>query len=456
MLSIERRRGNMLLLPNLSSFYMSRFSHYLSQTFHFSEPEAEEIIAAMKQPLGKSIRVNTRKISRENFIQHAQEQNWILTETGIPEVFTIDRTDTSIALGNTLEHQMGWFYIQEVAAAHPPHLLREKIREQQKEDNTSIILDMCAAPGWKTTQLADYFPEAQIIANEVNRSRTPQLFENLDRMGYDNIAVVSCDGRFFQKFPDFFDAVLLDAPCSGEGTAFRDGSVIDHWHEKNITRIAKLQAQLFATAKNILRPGWFLSYSTCTLNMLENEWIIDESEGFLELFRKRFWPHIEKTWGFFASIFQKKNIDSEKVSYPVLAAEWQKHRIVRPVTKWEREMVERFIHKYFHTSLQDGFLSISKGNIYFHRKNLTSLWEYFFFVHAWAKIGSIERNTFTPYHHLWWYLRDVSKIETFTLPFPYGQKDVSCETDNEYIALQYGRWVLGIFSVKWGKIQIQC
>ena len=74
-------------------------------------------------------------------------------------------------------------------------------------------------------------------------------------MGYDNIAVVSCDGRFFQKFPDFFDAVLLDAPCSGEGTAFRDGSVIDHWHEKNITRIAKLQAQLFATAKNILRPG---------------------------------------------------------------------------------------------------------------------------------------------------------------------------------------------------------
>ena len=137
----------MLLLPNLSSFYMSRFSHYLSQTFHFSEPEAEEIIAAMKQPLGKSIRVNTRKISRENFIQHAQEQNWILTETGIPEVFTIDRTDTSIALGNTLEHQMGWFYIQEVAAAHPPHLLREKIREQQKEDNTSIILDMCAAPG---------------------------------------------------------------------------------------------------------------------------------------------------------------------------------------------------------------------------------------------------------------------------------------------------------------------
>jgi len=76
------------------------------------------------------------------------------------------------------------------------------------------ILDMCASPGGKTTQLADYFPESLIIANEVNRSRTPQLFDNLDRMGYDNVAVVSCDGRFFQNFPEYFDAVLLDAPCS--------------------------------------------------------------------------------------------------------------------------------------------------------------------------------------------------------------------------------------------------
>ena len=134
---------------------------------------------------------------------------------------------------------------------------------------------MCASPGGKTTQLADYFPESLVIANEVNRSRTPQLFDNLDRMGYDNIAVVSCDGRFFQNFPDFFDAVLLDAPCSGEGTAFRDSAVIDHWHEKNIVAIAKLQKQLFATAETITKPSGFLSYSTCTLNKMENEEVIN-------------------------------------------------------------------------------------------------------------------------------------------------------------------------------------
>lgn len=134
---------------------------------------------------------------------------------------------------------------------------------------------MCASPGGKTTQLADYFPESLIIANEVNRSRTPQLFDNLDRMGYDTIAAVSCDGRFFQNFPEYFDAVLLDAPCSGEGTAFRDSSVIEHWHEKNIHRIAKLQKQLFETAITIVKPGGFVSYSTCTLNKEENEDVID-------------------------------------------------------------------------------------------------------------------------------------------------------------------------------------
>lgn len=296
----------MQIIKNHYNSRMSRFSDYLQKTFDFSPTQAEEIIAAMKKPIGKSIRVNTRKIALEDFKIHAKEQGWILTDTDIPEVFLIDRENTTLALGKTIEHAAGWFYIQEVAAAHPPYLLRE----HAKDKKPSMILDMCAAPGGKTTQLADYFPEALVIANEVNRTRTPQLFDNLDRMGYDNIAVVSCDGRFFQNFPDFFDVVLLDAPCSGEGTAFRDSSVIDHWHEKNIDRIAKLQKQLFETAEAVTAPGGIFSYSTCTLNIMENEEVIEsrlkeEKPHLLELFRKRFWPHIEHTGGFFAAVFQK-------------------------------------------------------------------------------------------------------------------------------------------------------
>ena len=121
----------------LSTICMSRFSEYLSEAFDFSPAEVEEILAAMIRPLGKSIRVNTRKISLEDFRLHAEEQGWQLTPTDIPEVFLIDRADTTLALGRTLEHMAGWFYIQEVAAAHPPYLLREEIEKSEKRQEKS-------------------------------------------------------------------------------------------------------------------------------------------------------------------------------------------------------------------------------------------------------------------------------------------------------------------------------
>lgn len=111
---------------------MSRFSDYLQKTFNFSPAQAEEVIVVMKKPIGKSIRVNTRKIALEDFKIHAKEREWTLTDTDIPEVFLIDRNDTTIALGNTLEHQAGWFYIQEVAAAHPPFLLKREIMKNEE------------------------------------------------------------------------------------------------------------------------------------------------------------------------------------------------------------------------------------------------------------------------------------------------------------------------------------
>ncbi len=317
---------------------------------------------------------------------------------------------------------------------------------------------MCASPGGKTTQLADYFPDSLIIANEVNRTRTPQLFDNLDRMGYDNIAVVSCDGRFFQNFPDFFDAVLLDAPCSGEGTVFRDSSIVDHWHEKNIDRIAKLQKQLMETAEAVTAPGGTLSYSTCTLNVMENEEVIDsrlqkESTPLTELFRKRFWPHIEHTGGFFASIFQKKNASQTEHDYPVLAAQGQKNLIVTPATKGEREIVERFISKHLKSTLKNGFLYVTKDGVYFNQRNLGPLAEYFFFVHAGTKIGTVKGNTFTPTHHLWWCLEEVSHIPEFPISSEQwassiNHKQITVDVPDGYYKVSYGRGTVGICSVQ--------
>ena len=103
---------------------------------------------------------------------------------------------------------------------------------------------MAASPGGKTTQLAEMYPNSFIIANEPTRERIPQLLQNLDRMGSVNIGVTLYPGQYFRHTPEVFDRILLDAPCSGEGTLYKGTDATKHWHIKNIKTIARLQEKL--------------------------------------------------------------------------------------------------------------------------------------------------------------------------------------------------------------------
>ncbi len=112
----------------------------------------------------------------------------------------------------SLDHLVGNFYIQEFAAANPVNLLADS----KTHDDNFFILDMASSPGGKTSQLAEYFPESFIIANEPSRNRIPQLLQNLERMHTPNIAITLYSGQQWKYLPETFDKILLDAPCSGE------------------------------------------------------------------------------------------------------------------------------------------------------------------------------------------------------------------------------------------------
>lgn len=326
-----------------------RYISYLQSTFGISESEAISWWKSMHQPIGKSIRINTQKVSIEKFIVEHEKVGWHFTPTDIPEVFYVDRDDTSTALGATEEHQSGQFYIQEAAASHPPHIMRKVLKNSSSDQHPSLILDMCSSPWGKTTQLAEYFPDSLIIANEADKGRLPQLYENIDRMWHNNICVTNYDWRYYKHFPHLFDAILLDAPCSWEWCAFKTKEALKNWHIKNIRRIAKLQYQLFVTAFRALKPGWVLLYSTCTLNKEENEgviekwlkkiqkesvkykvWSIQDEEEIKQcnietlkhwndlgtskltlLDSKRLWPHKTGTGWFFYAAFQKESWDTD-------------------------------------------------------------------------------------------------------------------------------------------------
>ena len=139
-----------------------------------------------------------------------------------------------------------------------------------------LTLDVAASPGAKTTQIAQYMEnEGCIVANDVKFSRINILISNLQRCGVLIAKVTMKDGRFFKRYKDTFDAVLLDAPCSNVGMIRKNYKYLKLWKYKDVIGISKLQKSLILAAYTALKPGGVLVYSTCTLDPLENEEVVD-------------------------------------------------------------------------------------------------------------------------------------------------------------------------------------
>ncbi|SHF19224.1 16S rRNA (cytosine(1407)-C(5))-methyltransferase RsmF [Vibrio gazogenes] len=234
-----------------------------------SQLTMDDFIAACQRPLRKSIRVNTLKISVADFCQRAEENGWRLTPIPwCPEGFWVEPEDFTTPIGNTFEHMTGLFYIQEASSMMPVSALFH-----QQETAFESVLDMAAAPGSKTTQIAALMNnEGIIVANEFSASRTKALYSNIERCGIRNSALTTFDGRVFGEWlPEQFDAVLIDAPCSGEGTVRKDPDAMKNWSPASIAAIAETQKALIESAFYALKPGGILVYSTCTLSREENQ-----------------------------------------------------------------------------------------------------------------------------------------------------------------------------------------
>lgn len=229
----------------------------------------DDFIAACQRPLRRSIRVNTLKISVEDFLTLVAPYGWQLTPVPwCAEGFWIERDDEdAVPLGSTAEHLSGLFYIQEASSMLPVAALFA-------EGNTpERVMDVAAAPGSKTTQIAARMGNrGAILANEFSASRVKVLHANISRCGIRNVALTHFDGRVFgAALPEAFDAILLDAPCSGEGVVRKDPDALKNWSVESNLEIAATQRELIGSAFHALRPGGTLVYSTCTLNRDENE-----------------------------------------------------------------------------------------------------------------------------------------------------------------------------------------
>lgn len=204
----------------------------------------------------------------------------------------------------------------------------EQAFRQIEHGKDRIVLDLCAAPGGKSTHLLSLLDSSDLlVANEVIRSRVSVLDENLRKWGHQNLVVCSNDPADFSELEGLFDVILVDAPCSGEGLFRRDSSAIQQWSVENTNLCATRQRRILADIWPSLKNGGYLIYSTCTFNPAENEenlrWLaenndiesiripIQESWGVEEietggLYGYRFLPHKVKGEGFFLTLIRKK------------------------------------------------------------------------------------------------------------------------------------------------------
>ncbi|NWU43299.1 NOP2 methyltransferase, partial [Hylia prasina] len=295
----------------------------------FPLPELVNFLEANEVPRPVTIRTNTLKTRRRDLAQALINRGVNLDPLGKWSKTGLVIYDSTVPIGATPEYLAGHYMLQGASSLLPVMALAPQENER--------ILDMCCAPGGKTSYIAQLMKNTgMILANDSSAERLRSVVGNLHRLGVTNAVVSNCDGRQFPKIVGGFDRVLLDAPCSGTGVISKDPAVKTNKDEMDILRCAHLQKELILSAIDSVNAasdtGGYIVYCTCSIMVEENEWVVDYAlkkrnvrlvatgldfgkEGFTRFkdrrfhpslkSTRRFYPHTHNMDGFFIAKFKK-------------------------------------------------------------------------------------------------------------------------------------------------------
>ena len=309
------------------------YSQYMVEEIVKNYPlDYKQLLRAFDQSPVESLRVNTLKITPEKLQKKLEEKRFLLKKTNWCDTgFRVKNSNPQYNIGSSHEYLQGYFYIQSEAS-----MLSSLILSPQPGET---VLDMAAAPGGKTTHLAQMMKnEGAIIAIERKASRMQSLKSNTKRCGVTNVIAFPYDGMKLTNDhlgPIKIDKILLDAPCTGSGIIRKDRTRKKSRNGKDVAKMAEIQKQLLKRAIDIVRPGGFILYSTCSIHYQENEQVISEvmhqkknveiiephfdfgipglisigniDFGYEMLKTRRVAPHLHDMDGFFYCLLQKNN-----------------------------------------------------------------------------------------------------------------------------------------------------
>ena len=370
-------------------------------------PEMEAFENSLTSPSPISVRINPLK--NADPIPVDERIDWCKSGKYLNQrpVFTLDPF-----------FQAGAYYVQEASS-----MFLEQILEQILDLSQDIkILDLCAAPGGKSTHIASLInSKSLLISNEVIRSRVNILEQNIAKCGTQNVFITNNDPKDFSALKNYFDIIVIDAPCSGEGMFRKTPEAKEEWSMDNVNLCSSRQKRILGDVIDSLKPGGFLIYSTCTFNLEENEnnidWILENNPDFesikintnphwniLEnkitkedklLYSYRFYPHKLKGEGFFSACLRKKENENEfhsnYKSKPRQSNEAVQKKLIPLLNKWIKNPTE---YSFLNHNNEVYALKNNQVDDFEKLKRILNI------RHAGINMGKLMRDELLPAHFL--------------------------------------------------------
>jgi len=306
----------------------------------------------------------------------------------------------------------GCYYVQEASSMFIDHILRHIYNT---DDGPVKVLDLCAAPGGKSTLISSVLGEEDLlVANEIIKTRVPVLADNLNRWGRTNVVVTNNDPKSFSRLKGFFDIMVVDAPCSGSGMFRKDPAAMDEWSEANVNLCQQRQERILADVYPALAEDGYLIYSTCSYSMEEDEavldWLCEEFKletvqiplqadwGIVETqsamhkaWGYRFYPDKVKGEGLFAACLRKREDTGQLQTF-------RSKNSPKPNYK-EIDLLKPYVHNpadlYFF-KMNDDWLAINKH----HRDSLETLQYFMYLKKSGVRLGKLAGKELIPDHEL--------------------------------------------------------
>lgn len=369
--------------------------------------ESEEYFEALKTSPPVSIRLNPLKKTDDTISSH--QVKWSNSGFYLRErpIFTLDPV-----------FQAGGYYVQEASS-----MFLEQIVTQNFDEETGLkVLDLCAAPGGKSTHLASLInSESILVSNEVIRSRVNILEQNMAKWGNSNVIITNNDPKDFTGLKNYFDIVVTDAPCSGEGMFRKTPAAMNEWSIDNANLCSSRQKRILADIADCVKPGGILVYSTCTFNTNENEknieWLIENhpefesvkikiaadwniietvaTKGNSSIFGYRFYPHKVSGEGFYISCLRKKESTGQKFNFKNKSKNPQNQ-----VSKNQSVILDKWLDK---SSESFSFIS-NEETIYAIPSQLVDSYQllnnFLNIRSAGIEMGKLMKNDLIPSHYL--------------------------------------------------------